>query len=201
MKLKTLLFAGLLSFNGFSAVKLSKQVFKDVPFSPLYLDSGALIMNIDYPSVNALIPQLNKIYGIKLEDRKEAHITVITPPEGQGWGLPEGFNGINTFYSATAIKDKYKDSIQSTKYEIKCVGRQVEGDKQVFYLVINSPKLYEIRAEIYDEALRSSVEKGGKLIFNSAKYYPHITIGFVGGDIHGVSKGPETCVQDLTFID
>jgi hypothetical protein len=38
----------------------------------------------------------------------------------------------------------------------------------------------------------------GDIPFHPIKnYYPHITIGYVGGDVHGVSKGLDTCIEDI----
>ena len=46
----------------------------------------------------------------------------------------------------------------------------------------------------YEQKMRNL---GLKPYFNSADYSPHITIGYVGGDVHGVSKKEETCVHYL----
>jgi hypothetical protein len=86
MKTKSNIFLILLFLSSLNLVKaktfyLSRDVYKKMPFSTQYSESGALIKNVDYPSVNALIPQLNEHFNLKLEDRKEAHITVVTPPE------------------------------------------------------------------------------------------------------------------------
>jgi hypothetical protein len=67
----------------------------------------------------------------------------------------------------------------------------------VFYLVVKSNDILDIRQNISQIVL----DRGGYDIpFKPIEgYYPHITIGFVGGDVHGVSKGPNTCVQSVAL--
>ena len=74
----------LFATNAFGEIQIPKDVYKKVPFSSEFIEDGALIRNINYEAVEAIVPQLNSLYGVKLETRGEAHITVITPPEAQG---------------------------------------------------------------------------------------------------------------------
>jgi len=194
-----ILFLG--SNYAFAAIEISKSIYKSVPFSSQFIEDGALIRNVDYKSVNSLIPQLNEIYGLKLEDRGEAHITVITPPEAQGWFTDK--KGINFLISSLELHNKYFPTLQKTKFEVICVGKQQNSQGNVvFYLVIDSPELIKIRKEIQKELENRAKFLGKKTFFDAEKqYYPHITIGYKGGDVHGVSKGIETCIKhDLDFI-
>jgi len=188
----------LFATNAFGEIQIPKDVYKKVPFSSEFIEDGALIRNINYEAVEAIVPQLNSLYGVKLETRGEAHITVITPPEAQGWFTDH--KGINYFISSIELHHKFFKTLQDTKFEIVCVGMRENETNKVFYLVVDSPELFAVRAEIAQELERRASFTGKKTFFDPNKYYPHITIGFEGGDVHGVSKGAETCVQDIKFF-
>ncbi len=181
-------------------LKLSKEIFRTVPFSSQYSEDGALIRSVDFKSVNALIPKLEKKYKTllnrrKLEDRNEAHITVITPPEAKTGFIPNNI-GIDQVITTTEMITKYKSTLQQTEFYIVCLGMQKNAQGNiVFYLVVESEDILNIRNEIANIVIKSGRTD---ILFEPAKgYYPHITIGYIGGDVHGVSKGPETCVEDI----
>lgn len=182
-------------------VKLSKDVFRKVPYSSQYSEDGSLIRSVDYRSVNDLIPQLeskfsNILNGRSLEDRNESHITVITPPEGKTGFLPRSI-GIDKVLPTSEMINIYKGSLQETSFDVLCVGMQRNAKGNiVFYLVVESEDIFEIRKEIADIV---SVEDPTIPFRPVGNYYPHITIGYVGGDVHGVSKGLETCVADIAL--
>jgi 2'-5' RNA ligase len=181
-----------------SKVVLSKSVYKGMPFSSQFIEDGALIRNVEFTSVNALVPQIEKQYGVKLKDRGESHITVITPPEAQGWFTDH--KGLNFFISPMEIQKKYFSTLQKTRFKIHCIGkRENKKGNLVFFLVVASPDLLKVRKEIQRELERRARFTGMKAHFDAAKYWPHITIGFVGGDVHGVTKGPETCDKNLVL--
>jgi 2'-5' RNA ligase len=174
----------------------STALQKSVPFSSQFIEDGALIRNINYDAVKALIPKIEKKFGVKLKNRGEAHITVITPPEAQGWFTDK--KGINFHISPIEMHKKYFSSLQSTKFKAKCIGRQKNTKgHDVFYIVVESEDLMDIRKEIQKEVEARGKFSKKKVYFKAENYYPHITIGYVGGDVHGVSKGSETCVLDL----
>ena len=187
--------------NSFGDVIVSKDIFKEVSFSDEYSDSGALIKNINFSPVNKIIPQLEKEFknllkGRDLKDRSEAHITIITPPEGKTNFIPKTL-GIDSVLPTKEMIKMFKESIQKADFEIKCVGMQ-KNDKGniVFYLVVESEDIINIRKKIYEIVKNEN----SKIPFKPTKnYYPHITIGFIGGDVHGVSKGSDTCVADVTL--
>ena len=183
----------------FAEIKLSKDVFRIVPFSSQYSEDGALIRSVDFRSVNDLIPQIEKKFSNllknkKLSDRNEAHITVITPPEGQTGFFPNSI-GIDQVITNSELIAKYKNQLQETKFDIECLGMQRNKKGNiVFYLVVKSPDILKIRTEIANIVRQSDLQ----LTFEPIKnYYPHITVGYVGGDVHGVSKGKETCVANI----
>lgn len=72
----------------------------------------------------------------------------------------------------------------------------------VFYLVIESNDILNIRKEISNIVFSGDPTVPFQPIKN---YYPHITIGFVGGDIfvddegNKVSKGVDTCISDVVI--
>ena len=117
-----------------SDIILSKDVFNSAPFSSEFMEDGALIRNINYKSVKALVKQVEAVRGIKLIDRGEAHITVITPPEAQGWYDPSR-KGMNFLICYRELQLKYDKIIQQTKFSVVCIGEAIEGDKHVFFLV------------------------------------------------------------------
>ena len=191
-----------ISFSGFAKTEmvLPKGVYRTVPFSSQFLDAGALIRNVDYKAVNILIPQIEKYIGKKLVDRGESHISVITPPEGKGWSFsnPEG---INALISQEELHRKYFSNLQKTEFKIHCLGDRIsDSGNHVFFLVVDSPELFKVREEISAELKRRSKFAGTKVEFDPQNYYPHITVGYIGGDVHNVSKGKETCIKDITLV-
>ena len=186
----------LLAAEGFY---LSKAVYDPVPFSDQYADSGALIRNVNIEPLKSIKLQIEGREGVKLEDRGEAHITVITPPESQGAGDdPEG--GIGQFITMTELIDRYASSIMDTEFEVVCVGRQKREGAVVYYLVVDSPSIIGVRQHIGREmkALAGVATEGLKFEPRLG-FYPHITIGYLGSDVHGVSKGRETCIGNVEW--
>ena len=190
----------LVSQAAMAEVLLSKKVFRKVPFSSQYSEDGSLIRSVDFRSVNDLIPQLESKFrellrGQSLQDRNESHITVITPPEGKTGFFP-GSIGTDKVLPTSEMINMYKGTLQETSFDIVCVGMQKNTKGNiVFYLVVESEDIFDIRREI-SEIVSVDPTIPFKPVGN---YYPHITIGFVGGDVHGVSKGADTCVADVTL--
>ena len=194
----------LAASNSIADLKLSKKIFRDVPFSSQYSEDGALIRSVDFRSVNDLVPQIEEKYadllkGQKLKDRNEAHITIITPPDAKTGFFP-GNISIDQVLPTDEMISIYKPTLQQVDFKVVCLGKQ-QNDKGniVFYLIVESEDIDEIRAEI-----EKLVTKSGRtdIPFKAkGKYYPHITIGFVGGDVHGVRK--DICEKDvnITLVD
>lgn len=186
--------------SAFAQIRLSKKIFRNVPYSSQYSEDGALIRSVDFKSVNSLIPHLQVKFkkllkGKKLEDRNEAHITIISPPEGKT-GFFANNIGIDQVLSTDAMIEKYKNVIQNTKFEIMCIGKQENSEGNVvFYLVVKSEDILNIRNEIAKFLVD---HKRTDIPFDPIKnYYPHITIGYIRDDVHGVSKGLDTCIENI----
>jgi 2'-5' RNA ligase len=172
-------------------IYLSREVYKKVPFSSQFSEDGAIIRNVDYRSVNALVAQLNEIYNIELKDRGEAHITVITPPEFK--------SSISKVFSIDELLNRYRGSLQDTSFDVVCVGSRRSQDEQkvVFYLVVKSPELFELRKNLANEGnARSALP----LSFDPKAFWPHITIGYINGDVFEFTKGVESCVPGLNLV-
>jgi 2'-5' RNA ligase len=197
----TLLFFG--SVPTFAEIEISDKIFRDVPYSSQYSEDGSLIRSVDFKAVNALIPILESKYkkllnGQKLTDRNEAHITVITPPEGKT-GFFSGSIGTDQVFPTDKMISTYKPTLQSTKFGIKCVGKQTNSKGNiVFFLVVESTDILNIREDIHQIVLDS--ERTDIPFHPTKNYYPHITIGYVGGDVHGVSKGEDDCIEDVVIV-
>jgi 2'-5' RNA ligase len=198
MKLLLLMILGL-SFNLAQAMSvktltLSRKVFQRVPFSSQYSEEGALIRNVYYPAVNDLIPQLNKLYQLDLEDRKEAHITVVTPPEYQ--------KRLKDLFTVNDILSRYQNGMQGIPFEVVCVGsrKSSTSSNRVFYLVVKSPKLLNLRFDLAKVAGDRALEQGRPMIFQPEVFWPHITIGYEKGDVFEFSKGPESCLPGVKLV-
>jgi 2'-5' RNA ligase len=153
-----------------------------------------LAMSINYPSIEQFNKQLIASVG-KLNNRGEAHITVITPIE---------------YYDV--LRDKLTieqldqiaqaQHIQASEFKPVCLGRgqaKLKGDwQQAYFIVVKSAALLKIRQSI--EALYIK-HGGGADDFEPAKFYPHITVGFSDRDLHlsdGVIKDKRSCYAPIT---
>jgi 2'-5' RNA ligase len=153
-----------------------------------------LTMNIHYPPVKALFAQLAADHPLKLKNRGEAHITVITPPE---------FADVLQHKISIVDIDKIaaEMAIQSSAFSVLCLGRGTAQIKQqpvgTFYLLVESTALLNIRHKIH--ALY--VLRGGQsTAFIPTDYFPHITLAFSVRDLHesdGVIKNRQSCYAKL----
>lgn len=178
---------------------VSEQVFKNnkLPFIS-HQGNGAfdsyLTMEVNYPPVQDVFKQLTIAKKIKLKNRGEAHITVITPVEYS--------EILKSKLTMSEIDDIAKaNQIQNSKFDVVCVGMgslEVENKTEsAYFIVVRSPDLLKIREEIQ----KLFVSKGGdKEFFKPAYFYPHITLGFTLRDLHvtdGVIKDESSCTGDL----
>ncbi len=182
------------TYSSAKTFMLSREVFKTVPFSSQYSEAGALIRNVHYLSVNALIPQLNAAYNLDLEDRGEAHVTVITPPEFQ--------TSLSRVFTIDEILARYNPAIQDVPFEIVCVGSRKSTNKQnlVFYLVVKAPELTAIRNVLALEGDLRAKLLGIPFVFRPEAFWAHITIGYITGDVFEFTKGPESCLPDSHLV-
>lgn len=181
------------NFAHANTLTLSRDIYQAVPFSSQFSEDGALIRNVHYPSVNALIPQLNALYQLDLEDRGESHITVITPPD---------FNSsLNKVFNIQEILARYSGSIQDHSFQVLCVGSQKSsnGKNQVFYLVVESTGIRDIRFDLAQEANLRAQNQNIPMVFKPEVFWPHITIGYVNGDVFEYDKGLDSCLRDVKF--
>jgi len=154
-----------------------------------------LTMNINYSPMRELFSSFTKSEpNIKLKSRGEAHITVITPIE---------YNKV--LKNKITIKEieqiALKNKIQSSKFEITCLGRGQKiidnKNEQTYFIVVKSKNLLDIRTEIQE----LFISKGGNpKDFKANNYYPHITVGFTKRDLHendGIIKGKNSCYKEI----
>lgn len=183
-------------------IEISNDVYTQVPFSSQFSGQGALIKNIDFKSVNSLTSQVEQkfkhlLYGKNLKSRGESHITIITPPEGKSGFIP-GSTGIDHAISTNKLISMYKSQINDADFKIECLGMQKNTKgKIVFYLVIASKDIVDIRKNIEKKVLAKGIRPTHFKALQG--YYPHITIGYIGGDIHGVIKDKSTCIADINL--
>lgn len=135
-------------------------------------------------------------FGEKLEWRREAHLTAITPPE---------------FHDVLASRLKIEDleriaqetGLQQAPIEPVCLGRGealVEGARhRAYFVVVRSPEALRFRRAV---AEAFEAKGGAKGAFRAERWYPHVTIGFTKRDLHeedGVRKDDNLCAARLVF--
>ncbi len=153
-----------------------------------------LIMNLPAAPSQAFFNTIVSQLSLKLKNRGEAHITVITPPEYDN--ILKDFVPIEEI-NQIAVNAK----IQQTKVNATCLGRsraEVDGKTlEAYYVVVNAPGLVEVRKQIF----KKYVEKGGEPSrFDPKHFYSHITIGFTDRDLQetdGIFKGVNSCIGTL----
>ncbi|KAJ2998618.1 hypothetical protein HDV02_004248 [Globomyces sp. JEL0801] len=184
-----------ISFNPSQTKKL------DIPTS--FFNSNKLVK---YSSQNGLVTipmindlkstriQLNEIAGVSLADRGETHVTVLSPSE---FAVLK-----NTGVSQNEIDElALKFDIQNSDLTPICLGIGRAKSSTVYNIVLEKP----VKIMNYRRALSEVYQsKGGAgELFNPDYYYPHITLGFVKGDLFdtdGVYKGVNSCFRNLRLI-
>lgn len=181
----------LVSFSA-SAYELDRSALdnSEVAFIPHTIPKpyqSYVSYEIAYPPVKELLEELKKTTG-PLTDRGEAHITVITPPEfDRVLSKVLKIEEINELVLA--------ENIQRATYEPVCIGSGSKDDRKTYYVVVRSPELLRLREAVH----KLYLEKNGKEIFDPGNYYPHITLGYINGDVHeddGLKKNDKTCLPD-----
>lgn len=173
-------------FTASDSLNITARIYQGMPFRP---SSSYVAMNIDPTTIEPLKEELQRRYDTALKSRGEAHITLITPPE---------MKVLRTKLTAKEINGLVKPKIQSSKFDIVCVGKGelTEGPQTLatYFLVVRSEDLMNLRIEL----LKAFQNKGGQADeFLVAQYYPHITIGFTHRDLYetdGVIKDARTCI-------
>lgn len=157
-----------------------------------------LTMNLPFAPAEHLFNEVQNIEKLKLKNRGEAHITVITPVEY--WNVLRLKN--ISMAEINAIAKKFK--IQESKFSIKCLGAGKllsQGEVlKTYFIVVESQDLLNIRNKIQE----LYISKGGlSTDFIPSNFYPHITLGFTVRDLHesdGVIKDSYSCIHDLVII-
>ena len=154
-----------------------------------FRDSGDhLVMDVPFAPVNAIARTLNDALHVRLKDRGEAHVTVITPPEASAMRSKLSVRDMNAI--ATHL------DIQHSDFEPLCVGVGVARSNralQTYFVVVASENLFAIRREIQ----REFVARGGSArAFDANAFTPHVTIAFTQRDLFeqdGVAKTTSSC--------
>lgn len=145
-----------------------------------------LAMSINFSPIDKFHQDLQKSLGIRLKNRGEAHITIITPPE---------YSRIKHLISMQEINRLADDSdIQKTFFDIICLGEGSYRSDSTYFLVVDAPELFHLREKIEDIYLQRGGQKNN---FDSHHYFPHITIGFTKKDLHesqGIIKDSQSCI-------
>ncbi|KAG0759054.1 hypothetical protein G6F24_009353 [Rhizopus arrhizus] len=149
-----------------SPLSVSRKILstKKVPFVEHSAgNSSWLGMAIDYQYIKPIFNELNSTQ-VPLISRGESHITVISPPE---------FAVLSTANITIDEIDKIaiKNSIQSSKIKIVCLGKEdvvLKDERYVVYqIIVKSSDLVKIRQEIF----KLYVKNGG----NTALFDPNVT--------------------------
>ncbi|HWU43604.1 MAG TPA: 2'-5' RNA ligase family protein [Bdellovibrio sp.] len=153
-----------------------------------------LAMNLPYPEFAKIREDLEAKNHLKLLNRGEAHITVITPPEYD--------TILSKKISIQEIHDlAEKMKIQESPIKKICVGQGIAKlngqDESTYFVVVHADRLFEIRKSIQN----LYVSRGGKATdFNAELFYPHVTLGYTKRDLHyedGVVKDATRCLYAL----
>lgn len=98
--------------------------------------------------------------------------------------------------------NRYSPSIQALPFEVVCVGsrKSSNGQNHVFYLVVKSNELSSLRFDLAQEASLRAQAQSIPLVFKPEAFWPHITIGYIKGDVFEFSKGPESCLPDVKLV-
>lgn len=145
--------------------------------------------DLAYPEYHEILNTLDTFLGTKLQNRGEAHITVITPPE---------FKTLAEKVAPEVIHQEWEQWTAKAFTKV-CLGegRVKEKNKvlKTYYVVVNTPGILGFRTHMKN---KYAVEN-----FNSALYYPHITLGFTEKDLHyeqGVVKDAKSCPKKLQHL-
>lgn len=166
-----------------SAIQVAAEIYEPAGFIS---HRDYLAMNLPFEPVREVLLQLERS-GLRLNNRGEAHITVITPPE---------FAKLASELAMVDI-ERIAALIQKARFRVICLGRGTKGQDQTFFLVVESDDLKQIRRKI---AAEFKTRGGAPTDFDPDRFYPHVTVGFKKRDLHeadGVIKDHRSCVSSL----
>lgn len=146
-------------------------------------------LDLEYPEYQETLNRLDTFLSTKLQNRGEAHITVITPPE---------FKILSEKISPAIIHQEWQDWKAKSFAKI-CLGEGSLKEKnkvlKTYYIVVNTPEILGFRTHIKS---KYAVDN-----FNADLFYPHITLGFTEKDLHfeqGVVKDQKSCPKKLQHL-
>ena len=143
-------------------------------------------LDLEYPEYQETLNRLDSFLSTKLQNRGEAHITVITPPE---------FKTLSEKVSPEVIHQEWQEwTLKSFKKVCLGEGSLKEKNKvlKAYYIVVSSPEILGFRTHLKN---KYGIEK-----FDDKLFYPHITLGFTDRDLHyenGVIKDSKSCPKNL----
>lgn len=184
--------SGILEHLTFSPKEILPTPARDIshedPDSKIYLS-----IDLPFPPFERMRQSIERNLKVNLNNRGEAHITVITPPE---------FKKIQKKVSMKEISDLAKKmKIVDSSYRPLCVGKgEIKNSPQAgstFYVVVEFDRLFELRQRVYSLYLSRG---GASEDFSPETFYPHITLGFTKRDLHfedGVIKDASSCIFSL----
>jgi len=157
-----------------------------------------LQQTLDFNAVKHLYTSL-QASNPHLQNRGDAHITVINPQEYDQVLSKAGV----TMHEIERIALRHH--IQSAKFTPLCMGRSRvnirAGPDEVYFIVVKSPALVKIRQEVQ----KLYVKKGGEIsLFQAEAFWPHITVAFTKSDVFlfpdQVFKGLNACVKPVRVL-
>ncbi|KAI8341513.1 hypothetical protein BC941DRAFT_510715 [Chlamydoabsidia padenii] len=175
-------------------MNVSRSIYDSskIPFQEHNTELLWLGMQLDYTHVEPLLDGLNTT-NQPLLSRGEAHITVIDPVEYQVLSRANiTIDDLN--YLAR------QNNIQSSGFDITCIGKVTQDNNTVYQLIVASPALIGLREKVF--RLYYS-KQGNPSLFDPHAYWPHITIGFTDHDLfisHGVYKGVNACFRPVNIV-
>jgi 2'-5' RNA ligase len=144
--------------------------------------------DLEYKPFEEMRLKLEKDQAVKLKNRGEAHITLVTPPE---------FEKLSQKLKPEEIHELAEKFLKTKPiYEKVCVGSgslQIKSQaEKTFYVVIKSKELFKFRKKL------AKLAKISKDQFDPNLFYPHVTLGFTERDLHfedGVIKNEKSCLK------
>ena len=152
---------------------------------------------VPFAPANELKKAIEKETGLRLKDRGEAHITLVTPIEMQEL--------LKKLSLATIVSLFEVDTIQEETFRTVCVGRGdlQQGNKKMstFYVVVKSSDFFERRVRLAQAFIQAG---GSHNSFKANHFFPHITLGFTERDLHendGIIKDAGSCAATLQLAN
>jgi hypothetical protein len=153
-----------------------------------------LSLDLSFPAAADLRAAIDDRFGTDLKHRGEAHLTVVTPPELQKI-LASGL----TLDEIKGIAQQL--GLQKAGIEQFCLGmgraKLSNEELRTFYVVVESSLVRRFREAVAKVMISRGTDP---LVFDPARYFPHVTIGFTNRDLHesdGVIKDQSTCIAPL----